>query len=180
MGRCRFKPLHIGMALLLRQSRWHGISANGFAILVRAYCCKALRMPAVILRAYRTPSWPARFGAIERVLSCLTTRYRARLARLCLSGDHRVCFPDSAALIARSFQAFIGNFRPELLQLCGCRFVGVPFSIIRSPWHLGGSLNWLASRYPGKTSLPNLGSWDREAAAGPNMHEIRKIPKRVR
>jgi hypothetical protein len=39
-----------------RQSRWHGISANDFAILVRAYCCKALRMPAAILRAYRAPA----------------------------------------------------------------------------------------------------------------------------
>jgi hypothetical protein len=59
------------------------------------------------------------------------------LARLCLPGDHSVCLPDGATLIARSFQAFIGNFRPQFLQLCGCRFVGMTFSIIRSPWHLG-------------------------------------------
>ena len=58
------------------------------------------------------------------------------LAGFCLPGDHSICFPDGAAFIAGSFQTFIGDFRPELLQLCGCRFVGVPFSIIRSPWHL--------------------------------------------
>jgi len=29
--------------------------------------------------------------------------------------DHSVRFPDSAAFVAGSFQAFVGDFRPELL-----------------------------------------------------------------
>jgi hypothetical protein len=32
-----------------------------------------------------------------------------------LSADHSVRFSDGPALIGRSFQRFIGNFRPQLL-----------------------------------------------------------------
>ena len=64
---------------------------------------------------------------------------RRELARLCLSSNHSVRLPDRATLVAGPFQAFIGNFRPELFQLRRCRLVGVPFCIIRSPGHLGAS-----------------------------------------
>ena len=36
------------------------------------------------------------------------------LAGCCLPGDHGVRFPDRAAFIAGSLQAFIGDFRPKL------------------------------------------------------------------
>jgi hypothetical protein len=45
--------------------------------------------------------------------------------------DHSVRFPDSAAFVAGSFQAFVGDFCPELLQLRRCRLVRVPFGVIR-------------------------------------------------
>jgi hypothetical protein len=53
-----------------------------------------------------------------------------------LPRDHSVGFPDSTAFVARSFQGFIGDFRPKLFQRPRRRLVRVPFGIIRSPWHL--------------------------------------------
>jgi hypothetical protein len=64
---------------------------------------------------------------------------RRELAGLCPSSNHSVRFPDGATLVAGSFQAFIGNFRPELFQLRRRRLAGVPFCIIRGPGHLRGS-----------------------------------------
>jgi len=58
------------------------------------------------------------------------------LAGFCLSAHYSIRFPNGATLIAGSFQAFIGNFRPELFQLRRVRFTRVPISIIRSPRHL--------------------------------------------
>jgi hypothetical protein len=49
-----------------------------------------------------------------------------------LRGPHRRIVPR-----------FVGDFRPEFLQLCSSCLVGVPFSISRSPRYLG-SLTWLA------------------------------------
>jgi len=45
--------------------------------------------------------------------------------------DHRVGFPDSAAFVAGSFQAFVGDFCPEFLQLPRYCLVRVPFGVIR-------------------------------------------------
>jgi len=45
--------------------------------------------------------------------------------------NHSVRFPNSAAFVAGSFQAFVGDFCPELLQLPRCRLVRVPFGVIR-------------------------------------------------
>lgn len=61
-----------------------------------------------------------------------------------LSPDHSVRFPDSAAFVAGSFQAFVGDFRPEFFELPRGRLVCVPFGVIRSPRHWSGSRNWLA------------------------------------
>jgi hypothetical protein len=55
-----------------------------------------------------------------------------------LPSDYDIRFPDRAAFVACSFQAFIGNFRPELLRLPRCRLMlmRAPFSVFRSPRHL--------------------------------------------
>jgi hypothetical protein len=49
--------------------------------------------------------------------------------------DHSVRFPDSAPFVAGSFQAFVGDFRPQLFQRPRGRFVRMPFGVTRSPWH---------------------------------------------
>jgi hypothetical protein len=59
-----------------------------------------------------------------------------RSAPLRLSRDHGIRFPNAAAFVAGSFQAFVGNFSPELLQLPRCRLVRMPFGVVRSPRHL--------------------------------------------
>ena len=61
------------------------------------------------------------------------------LTGLRLPSDDGVRLADGATLVAGSFQTFIGNFRPERFQFRRCRLAGVPFSIIFSPGHLGGS-----------------------------------------
>jgi hypothetical protein len=53
-----------------------------------------------------------------------------------LPRHHSVCFPDGAAFIAGSFQAFIGDFHPKLFKRSRRRLVGVPFGVIRCPRHL--------------------------------------------
>ena len=53
-----------------------------------------------------------------------------------LSADHSVRFPDGTTLVGRSFQSFVGNFRPQLPEGRGCRLVRVPFSVVWSPWHV--------------------------------------------
>jgi hypothetical protein len=58
------------------------------------------------------------------------------MAGLRLPRDHGVRLPNCATFIARSFQGFIGDFRPQLLQLLRRRLVRVPFGLIRSPGHL--------------------------------------------
>jgi hypothetical protein len=37
------------------------------------------------------------------------------LAGFCLTRNHGVRFPDCAAFVTCSFQAFVGDFRPKLL-----------------------------------------------------------------
>ena len=44
------------------------------------------------------------------------------VAGFCLPRDHGFRFPDRATFVAGSFQAFVGEFRPKLLQLPRCRF----------------------------------------------------------
>ena len=73
------------------------------------------------LRHVRAPDW---------------RRPHAALMLFGLSADHCVRFPDGTTLVGRSFQSFIGNFRPQLLQWWRCRLVRVPFSVIRIPWHV--------------------------------------------
>jgi len=73
------------------------------------------------LKALRAPDW---------------RRPHAALMLFGLSADHCVRFPDGTTLVGRSFQSFIGNFRPQLLQWWRCRLVRVPFSVIRIPWHV--------------------------------------------
>jgi hypothetical protein len=60
----------------------------------------------------------------------------AALTGFCLSADHSVRFPDGTALVGRSFQGFIGNVRPQLLQCRRCRLMRVPFSVVRCPRHM--------------------------------------------
>ncbi len=50
-------------------------------------------------------------------------------------GDYRVRLSDSAALVASFFQAFIGDFRPQILQRRGACLVRVFFRVVRCPWH---------------------------------------------
>ena len=57
-------------------------------------------------------------------------------ASFSLPRDHSVCFPDGATFVAGSFQAFVGDFRPELFERARRRFVRVPFGVIRCPRHL--------------------------------------------
>jgi hypothetical protein len=63
----------------------------------------------------------------------------AQLASFGLSPNHSVRFPDSASFVASVFQAFIGDFRPKLLQFRCRRLVGVFFGIIGRPRHLSVS-----------------------------------------
>jgi len=90
---------------------------------------------------------------------------RRELAGLCLSSNHSVRLPDGATLVASPFQAFIGNFRPELFQLRRCRFVGVPFCIIRGPGQSWGSL--LTSCSGRKRVLSVLGSDPQPPSSAP-------------
>jgi len=53
-----------------------------------------------------------------------------------LPRDDGVRFPDRAAFIGGSFQAFVCDLRPKLLQRPRCRLVRMPFGVIRSPRHL--------------------------------------------
>ncbi len=93
-----------------------------------------------------------------------------------LSSNHSVRLPDGATLVASPFQAFIGNFRPELFQLRRCRFVGVPFCIIRSPGQSWGSL--LTSCSGRKRVLSVLGS-DPQPRLPPRQ-KLRVRPRSVR
>lgn len=77
-----------------------------------------------------------RFTAVIVVTRQIRGNARPALTGLCLSADHSVRFPDGTALVGRSFQGFIGNFRPQLLQCRRCRLMRVPFSIVRSPRHI--------------------------------------------
>jgi hypothetical protein len=52
-----------------------------------------------------------------------------------LPRDDGVRFPDRAAFIAGSFQAFVCDLRPKLLQRPRCRLVRMPFGVVRSPRH---------------------------------------------
>jgi hypothetical protein len=52
-----------------------------------------------------------------------------------LPRDDGVRFPDRAAFIAGSFQAFVCDLRPKLLQRPRCRPVRMPFGIVRGPRH---------------------------------------------
>ena len=65
--------------------------------------------------------------------------YKRELAGLCLSSNNSVRFPNGATLITVPFQAFIGDFRPELFQVRRCGLVSVLFRIISTPGHLGAS-----------------------------------------
>jgi hypothetical protein len=49
-----------------------------------------------------------------RTKSIAKTKGKRRLMRFRLPANHRICFPDGAALIASSFKGFIGDLRPEL------------------------------------------------------------------
>lgn len=51
----------------------------------------------------------------------------------CLPCDDGVRFPDRAALVGGSIQAFFRDFRPKLLYRPRCRFVRMPFGVIRGP-----------------------------------------------
>jgi hypothetical protein len=53
-----------------------------------------------------------------------------------LPRDYGIRLPDSAAFIAGSFQAFVGDLRPKLFQRPGRRLMRVPFGVISSPGHL--------------------------------------------
>jgi hypothetical protein len=68
-----------------------------------------------------------------------SSRNVLRIAEFCccrLPRDHSVRLANGAAFIAGSFQGFIGDFRPQLLQLPRCRLARVSFGLIRSPRHL--------------------------------------------
>jgi len=52
-----------------------------------------------------------------------------------LPRDDGVRFPDRAAFIAGSFQAFVCDLRPKLLQRPRCRLVRMAFGVVRSPRH---------------------------------------------
>ena len=52
-----------------------------------------------------------------------------------LPRDDGVRFPDRAAFIAGSFQAFVCDLCPKLLQRPRCRLVRMPFGAVRSPRH---------------------------------------------
>ncbi len=57
-------------------------------------------------------------------------------AVFCVPRDHGVRFPDRAAFVASSFEAFVGDFCPKLFQRSRCRLVRMPFGVVRSPRHL--------------------------------------------
>ena len=66
----------------------------------------------------------------HQVTGAPSTRFAPLVAGFRLPRDHSVRFPDSAAFVASSFQAFVGDFRPELLECRCCRLVRVTFGIV--------------------------------------------------
>jgi len=73
---------------------------------------------------------------------------------VCLPCDDGIRFPDRAAFVAGSLQAFVGDFRPNLFQRPRCRLVRMPFGVIRSPRHLSRLLQSAGIRPAHGTQTP--------------------------
>jgi hypothetical protein len=96
----------------------------------------------------------ARKLARRRVVGVSRRRGSWLVAGVGLPRDNSVRFPDRSGFVAGSFQAFVGDFGPKLLQRPRCRLVRMSFGVVLSPRHLGGSHKWLAFRTLHRAQTP--------------------------
>ena len=91
--------------------------------------CENPTSPRLRRAKLRTRTNPLVAGVSAGEESWLVSAFR-------LPRDDGVRFPDRAAFIAGSFQAFVCDLRPKLLQRPRRRFVRMPFGVVRSPRHV--------------------------------------------